>query len=142
MTEQVPVYQQYMNPILAALRGLGGSASIEALDSAVIENMTLPADVVSIPHTPDKPERSEVSYRMAWARTYLEYAGLITNPRRGVWALTEQGTMTDRVDEYALAARYVAQARAAAQEGPEDAADAEDSQSAVSTPLHETSQVA
>src|SRR5690242_12944148 len=29
MTEQVPVYQQYMNPILAALRGLGGSASIE-----------------------------------------------------------------------------------------------------------------
>jgi 5-methylcytosine-specific restriction enzyme B len=137
MTEQVPVYQRYMNPILAALRGLGGSASIEALDSAVIENMTLPHDVVSIPHTPDKPDRSEVSYRMAWARTYLKYAGLVMNPKRGVWALTEQGATTDRVDEYALASRYAAQARAAAEEAPEDAADSEDAQSAVPTPLHE-----
>jgi restriction system protein len=36
---------------------------------------------------------------MAWARTYLKNAGLITNSSRGVWALTPQRQHTDHVDE-------------------------------------------
>jgi 5-methylcytosine-specific restriction protein B len=109
--EQVPTFQNYMNPILAGLRALGGSAEIERLDARVCEDMNLPTTVTAVPHKPERPERSEVSYRMAWARTYLKYAGLLTNPSRGVWALTEQGAITAHVDEYALAARYATRAQ-------------------------------
>lgn len=135
-TERIPPYQQYMNPILSALRKLGGPASIEALDAAVHEAMALPPEVVSVPHRPEKPDRSEVSYRMAWARTYLKYAGLITNPKRGTWALTEQGLTTERVDEYALASRYAAQARAAAADDADEPGGSDDSPPS-SPSLHE-----
>src|SRR5687767_4045730 len=93
-TDQVPVFQEYMNPILAALRSLGGSASIEELDARVRQEMELSDEILAIPHKPEHPDRSEASYRMAWSRTYLKFAGLITNPSRAKWALTEQGTVT------------------------------------------------
>lgn len=118
--DAIPTYQAYMNPILAALRSLGGSATIEVLDARVVRDMALPEAVLQVPHKPDRPERSEVSYRMAWARTYLRFAGLIANPAKGTWALTEQGALTAHVDEYALAAQYAARAKAKSDE-PEEA---------------------
>jgi 5-methylcytosine-specific restriction enzyme B len=118
---QVPVFQQYMNPILAALRALGGSARIEALDGKVSEEMGLSPEVLAIRHKADQPG-TEVSYRVAWARTYLKFAGLLTNPSRGTWALTEQGVVTTRVDEYALASRYATRAKADPGEATESAA--------------------
>src|SRR4051812_30950415 len=109
--DQVPVFQEYMNPILAALRALGGSSSIEALDAKVCEEMGLSPEVLSVRHKADQPG-TEVSYRAAWARTCLKFAGLLTNPSRGTWALTEQGVVTAHVDEYALASRYATRAKA------------------------------
>jgi restriction system protein len=35
--------------------------------------------------------RSEVDYRMAWARTYLKKGGVLENSERGVWRLTPKG---------------------------------------------------
>ncbi|HET9955172.1 MAG TPA: winged helix-turn-helix domain-containing protein, partial [Polyangiaceae bacterium] len=95
-----------MNPILDALRTLGGAASNESLDAKVMEAMRLSPTVLAIPHKPDRPEYSEVAYRIGWARTYLKYAGLVTNGLRGSWTLTEQGAVTTNVDAYALASRY------------------------------------
>jgi len=67
----VPVYQEYMNPILDVLRREGRSLTIEQLDRHVIAEMKLAHDVATIPHDVEKPDRSEVSYRIAWSRTYL-----------------------------------------------------------------------
>jgi restriction system protein len=39
----------------------------------------------------DGPD-TEISYRLAWARTYLKGMGLLTNSARGVWTLTDAGT--------------------------------------------------
>lgn len=36
-------------------------------------------------------EKSEIEYRLAWARTNLKNLGAVTNSSRGVWALTEYG---------------------------------------------------
>jgi restriction system protein len=36
--------------------------------------------------------QTEIEYRLAWARTYLKGMGLLTNSKRGVWTLTEDGT--------------------------------------------------
>lgn len=108
---KVPVYQDYMNPMLAVLRNAGEPLSIEELERRVTEAMGLPAEVVTIPHDPAKPERSEVGYRMAWARTYLKKAGLLSNPRPGMWGLTDEGRNTTAVDERALSAEVARSAR-------------------------------
>ena len=42
--------------------------------------------------------RTKFSYNLAWARTYLKRYGLLENSDRGVWALTEEGLKTEKVD--------------------------------------------
>ena len=87
----VPVYQEYMNPILAVLRREGRPLTIEQLDRHVIAEMKLGPEVATIPHDVEKPDRSEVSYRIAWSRTYLKKAGFFDNPTRGQWGVSEKG---------------------------------------------------
>ncbi len=111
INKRVPVIQDFMNPILAALRALGGQADLQALDERTLAEMQLPPEVLAIPHKMDRPDRSEASYRAAWARTYLKYADLLTNPSRGVWAFTEKGKATSSVDARAVFAEH-AKARA------------------------------
>lgn len=113
MTEQeaiaVPVYQEYMNPLLTVLRREGRALAIEALDQLVIAEMGLARDVVAIPHDASKPDRSEVSYRISWARTYLKKAGLLENPARGRWSVSAKGREAGAIDSYKLASE-IAQA--------------------------------
>jgi hypothetical protein len=45
----VPVYQEYMNPILDVLRREGRPLTIEQLDRHVIAEMKLASDVAAIP---------------------------------------------------------------------------------------------
>ena len=103
----VPVYQAYMNPILGVLRRAGRPLVNEELDERVIGELGLAPEVVAIPHDPEKPARSEVSYRLAWARTYLKKAGLLDNPGPGLWALTDEGWSCGDVDARALVAELV-----------------------------------
>src|SRR5712692_6746827 len=89
---QVPEYRRLFNPVLQALKALGGSASIEELEQRVASDMKLPDGVLAVPHAGEHGGRSEFAYRLAWARTYLKNAGLITNSERGVWSLTPEGS--------------------------------------------------
>ncbi len=108
----VPVYQTYMNPILKALRDLGGGGPISAIDERVTRDLKLSEGVLGVPHDPAVPDgQSEVEYRMAWARSYLKAAGLVTNPSRGLWQLTEEGATAGNVDEYALSAEVAGRSR-------------------------------
>src|ERR1019366_8312867 len=101
----VPVYQTFMNPILKALRDMGGKGAIADIDERALHDMRLSPEVVAIPHDAEVPDgQAEVEYRMAWARTYIKSAGLITNPARGVWQLTEKGAEAGTIDEFALSA--------------------------------------
>jgi restriction system protein len=65
--------------------------------------MELSDEVLAVPHDPEHGGRSEVAYRIAWARTYLKAAGLVTNSERGVWSLTPEGAKAGRIDEKKLA---------------------------------------
>ncbi|AWK73700.1 MULTISPECIES: restriction endonuclease [Rhodococcus] len=89
MTVQVPRYVDLLWPALQAVIALGGSASNEELDNAVIEREGLSSDVQGVLHG-DGPS-TEIEYRLAWARTHLKGMGLLTNSRRGVWSVTEKG---------------------------------------------------
>jgi len=87
----VPTFDDYMQPMVSALRKLGGSATIQELYEAVVDEMKLSDEQLSVLHDPERGEQTEAAYRMAWARTYLKKAGFLTNSERGVWALTPTG---------------------------------------------------
>lgn len=88
-----------MNPLLQALRSLGGSGTIEEINNKVAEIADFTDDQLELLHNSDKNDgRTEIEYRLAWARTYLKRAGLLENSTRGVWALTAAGNKVDQVD--------------------------------------------
>jgi len=98
---QVPSYDRYMAPIVASLRKLGGSAAIQELYEAVVDEMKLTEEQLAVLHDETRSGQTEAGYRMAWARTYLKKAGVLTNSERGVWALTKKG-FDDEVDPQAV----------------------------------------
>ena len=86
--EQVPSYNNLMIPVLDALIELGGSGTIEEINEKVYAIKNFSEEVLQIPHKDDS-SRSEVDYRLAWARTYLKKFGLLENSARGIWTLTK-----------------------------------------------------
>jgi restriction system protein len=96
MTSQaVPAYTDLLLPTMVAVFERGGSGSIDEIVESVIKNEAFGDEVQAVLHG-DGPQ-TEVEYRLAWARTYLKGMGLLINSKRGVWALTDQGSqlMTD-----------------------------------------------
>jgi len=94
----VPTYEDLMNPTLKALKELGGSATVDEIFNKVAELMELSDEVLNFIHNPEKGGRTEIEYRLAWSRTYLKAYGLLENSKRGIWALTQQGRQTEKVD--------------------------------------------
>ena len=90
-----------MNPLLEALKSLGGSASIEELNDKVAEVAGLTEEQLAVPHGENKG--TEVAYRLAWTRTYLKQSGLLENSSRGVWALTTAAKNISSVDPKQIA---------------------------------------
>ena len=95
---EMPTFDALFAPLLAALRALGGSGSVEEIYAKTIELAGITEEVASQLHDPDKGNMTEVAYRLAWARTYLRKCGLLENSSRGVWSLTAKGNSTDKVD--------------------------------------------
>ena len=95
---KVPTFDRMMNPLLSALKDLGGSGTIEEINSSTVEHLQLSDEQLEVLHNPDKSSRTEVEYRLAWTRTYLKKYGLLENSTRGVWALTNKGRQTESVN--------------------------------------------
>jgi MoxR-like ATPase len=107
----IPPFWQLMAPIVEFLRERGGEATIDELDEGVVERMGLSEAQRKVIHDPERGSQTAISYRAAWARTYLKKAGLLTNVRRGVWALTAAGRQIGKVDGEAIARELRAQHR-------------------------------
>lgn len=80
---KIPSFDQLMNPIIKALHSLGGSGTIDEINEKIFEMEKIPDEILSILHG-DQTSRSEVEYRIAWARTYLKKYGILENSSRGV----------------------------------------------------------
>jgi restriction system protein len=89
-----PKYYELFNPLLRALRELGGSGSIPELEETVSRTLGLSEEDINEIH---RGNRTKFSYNLAWARTYLKRFGLLENSDRGVWALSEKGLSTEAV---------------------------------------------
>lgn len=135
----IPVFQATMNPLLEVLRESTAPLPIEELDRRVIARMALPEETLQIPHEQDKPDRSEVAYRIAWARTWLKKAGLVTNPERGQWTVTDRGRGAGKVDVNAILAEVGKKYREDRAAGEEEEPSAEDEPDELEVSLDEAS---
>jgi len=95
----VPQYHELLNPLLSALHELGGSGTTSEIYETVAQQSDLPDEVAEIPHNPEKSNRTELEYRLAWARTYLKKYGIINNSERGVWVIEPEKRDVKTVDE-------------------------------------------
>src|SRR5213592_3778526 len=91
----VPTYDGLFNPLLRAMRDLGGSASVAEQEDKITQLLKLSEQEALEIH---RGNRSKLSHRLAWARNYLKRAGLLENSTRGVWALTAKGKSVQKVD--------------------------------------------
>jgi len=96
-TNAIPQYHELFNPLLRALKELGGSATVSEIEEQVAKDLALPENLLEQP-SKSHPYKSEVMYRLAWARTYLKDFGLIENSQRGVWSLTPRAQQYPEVD--------------------------------------------
>lgn len=88
-TSRLPKYDELFKPTLEVLNTLGGSGSIEELDDAMIAAIGATQEQLDV--TYPKSGAAVLPDRMSWARSFLKLPGLIANPKRGVWVLTEEG---------------------------------------------------
>lgn len=65
-------YFDLMNPVIRALKTLGGSGTIEEINNKVAEIENIRSEQLEILHNPEKGGATEIEYRIAWARTYLK----------------------------------------------------------------------
>ncbi|WP_418647568.1 restriction endonuclease [Thauera butanivorans] len=104
----VPKYDELFNPLLEALRRLGGSASIQEQEDEVASMLELSEKDLAEIHSGN---RTKFNYRLAWARNYLKNYGLLENSARGVWSLTADGQKATKLDKEAVKRFVVAQDR-------------------------------
>lgn len=101
----VPSFDELLVPTVKALIKLGGSGSVEEINSLVYDIAKIPEDVLQIPHG-DSDTRKEVDYRLAWSKTYLKKFGLLENSSRGIWALVKTDIDITNLDTNEIV-RYV-----------------------------------
>src|SRR5205085_8670035 len=93
----IPKFDELFNPVLVAIKKLGGSASISELDEEVTKNLQLTDKDIAEAHN---ERMTELQYRLAWARSYLKAYELLDNSERGVWVLTAKGKDIHTVDPH------------------------------------------
>jgi restriction system protein len=118
----VPTFDKLMNPVIHALKQLGGSGTIEEVNNKAVEIAGLTDEQLEVLHDPNKGSQTEVEYRLAWARTYLKKYGVLENSSRGVWALTSKGAQLEQVNPQMVKKAVLSQqkqAKASAADVPE-----------------------
>jgi restriction system protein len=95
---KVPQYYEMMNPLIQAMRELGGSGTNKEIEAKVAEVMGLSDEQVEYEMKGQNAGRPLFEYRLAWTRSYLKKYGLLENSKRGVWSLTPEGRKVDRLD--------------------------------------------
>jgi 5-methylcytosine-specific restriction protein B len=92
-------FLKWFNPIIVALRELGGSGKPDEVRAKIVENEHISIDELA--KTRGRSKVNKFENEVAWARNYLVSAGYINNEIRGVWTLTETGKSVDMTLELA-----------------------------------------
>ncbi|MEA2597484.1 MAG: restriction system protein [Thermomicrobiales bacterium] len=100
---RIPPYDKMLWPTLQAIKDSGNSGSNQEIEDRAIEIAGYNEDQLSVLHG-DGPQ-TEISYRLAWARTYLKAVGALENSSRGIWSITDYGENLTEADMAGIPAR-------------------------------------
>lgn len=92
-------FTKYVNPVISALRELGGSAKPDEVSEIIARDLSLPDSVLDAMNSSGVPQFYN---DVAWARFYLAKDGYIDSSRHGVWTLTEKGRSEPPLDDQGL----------------------------------------
>ena len=87
---------RYFNPVLTALKKLGGSARPSEVCATVAQDLNLKD--AALEETLESGQ-SRFENKVAWVRLYLVLTGYIDRSRRGVWTLTDKGRNSGRLSD-------------------------------------------
>src|SRR5579883_175894 len=88
-SRSIPTYDRLIWPVVLALRSLGGSASLAAIEEEIVHREGFSEEQQAVVH--GNGPKSEIFYRMQWALTYLKAVGASDSNGRGTHWLTEYG---------------------------------------------------
>ena len=80
----MPSTPDLQEAVLQSISALGGEATNSEIYSWTISNMKISEDVLKIMHSGN---RTEIEYRLAWARTKARKSGLIHRSAPSTWSL-------------------------------------------------------
>ena len=92
-------YLRWFNPLLQALRDLGGSATPQQVRERIKINEHLTDEETSAVN--GKNQVNQFGNEVAFARMYLVKAGYMDGSVYGIWALTDEGKSVEMTDELA-----------------------------------------
>lgn len=87
MNKVLPSAADLLEPTLKAVQKLGGVADIKSIEIEVIEMLKLDSNLVSQVRI---GKRTELAYRLSWARTRAKNLGYLVKKGNRMWALTEK----------------------------------------------------
>ncbi|MCQ2381111.1 MAG: restriction endonuclease [Acidaminococcaceae bacterium] len=86
--ETIPTDEELTDATLKVLQELGGSGTNEEILDKIISFFNLSNKVADLEHK-GSLNRTELDYRVAWAKTRLKNAGYLENSSRGVWSIKQ-----------------------------------------------------
>ena len=87
----MPPYPELRRVTLDAMRRISLPASNDEINEAVADALNLTARQRAVLHV--NTNKTELAYCVAWARTALRVSGAAENVGRGLWTLTEEGSV-------------------------------------------------
>ena len=106
---QLPKYHELMRPTLVALESIGGSASLNEINDAVIDQIGLPPEALDVWY--ESGAGAVIPDRLSWARSYLKRAGYLSSGGRGLWLITDEGRAAIQLPESTLKSAISAAAK-------------------------------
>lgn len=91
-----PRFVRYFRPVIDALKELGNSGTPAEVCELIANNLNLTDDELNERMSSGT---ARFSNQVAWARFYLNKAGLLSSSKRGVWSLTENGMNSNLSEE-------------------------------------------
>ena len=82
--EDLPKYLELIKPLIKVLTDAGKPLSNSEIEAAIIKDLRIPTSLSSRIHSGN---RTELQYRLAWARTKAKSSGDIFSPKRETWSV-------------------------------------------------------
>jgi len=87
---ELPNHMMLIKPTLYILKTAQRDLSVKEIEEAIIKELEIPMHLAQKIHSGN---RTELQYRLAWARTKLRSQGLIENPQKGKWKIVDVGQL-------------------------------------------------